>query len=115
MTGAEEFQSKMAALQSKFVARAKTEHSELIELAEKAVEPAARIRMTTIAHGLAGAAGVFGMGPLSLAAQALEEALLADTPEHEIKLAVEALAASLSISVPSCECSSAPSPTTPRG
>lgn len=95
MSGAGEFEAKMAALQSKFVVRAKAEHSELIELAQKAVEPAVRMRMTTIAHGLAGSAGVFGMAHLSLAAEALEDALLADTTQHEIKLAVEALAVCL--------------------
>jgi CheY-like chemotaxis protein len=52
-------------------------------------------RARMIAHGLSGAAGIFGYGPISAAASALEEALIAKAPDADIQNAMDTLIASI--------------------
>jgi CheY-like chemotaxis protein/HPt (histidine-containing phosphotransfer) domain-containing protein len=52
-------------------------------------------RARMIAHGLSGAAGIFGYGPISAAASALEEALIAKAPGGDIQNAMDTLIASI--------------------
>jgi HPt (histidine-containing phosphotransfer) domain-containing protein len=95
MTGNEDHAAKMAALRSRFMDRARQESRELSALAGTAGSPEVKMRMVHLAHGLAGSAGVFGLADLSRAAGVLEEAILAEASDDDIRLATDALALAL--------------------
>lgn len=95
MTGNENHAAKMAALRTRFIVRARQDSRHLSELAGTAGNPEVRMRMVHIAHGLAGSAGVFGLAGLSRAAGVLEDAILTEASDHEIRLATDALALGL--------------------
>jgi HPt (histidine-containing phosphotransfer) domain-containing protein len=65
-----DFDDRLAALRARFLARAADDRAALAT-AQKAND---REAIRRIAHGLAGAAGVFGFADISAAARAVEEA-----------------------------------------
>lgn len=91
------FEVRMAALRQHFTCRAYREGEELALLADQlAGDGAARTRIGTIAHGLAGAGAIFGMPDVSSQAAELEEAILAGATEGAIAVQSLALAQMLS-------------------
>ena len=97
MTEPVPFEVRMAALRQHFTCRAYREGEELALLADKLAEDcAARARISTIAHGLAGAGAIFGMPDVSSQAAELEEAILAGATQGAIASQSLALAEVLS-------------------
>ena len=79
------FEIRMAALRDHFTTRARREGEELKQLAGTVMaDCTARKKIRAIAHGLAGAAAIFGMPCVSSQAADLEQAIADGAPEFEI-------------------------------
>lgn len=85
MTEPMPFEIRMAALRDHFTTRARREGEELKQLAGLiSADGSARNKIGRIAHGLAGAAAIFGMPLVSSEASELEDAIAAGAAESDI-------------------------------
>ena len=90
------FETKMAALRAHFTKRARHEGVQLRAFADQVGSDSdARNGIDKIAHGLAGAAAIFGMPHVSTAAARLEEAVASGAADADIVRQTLSLAESL--------------------